>query len=566
MKKASFYCAFISMLIISAISFGQTYSGPATGSVGSGVVVTTDNFVLVPIGSELPSEQKIINIEEPDFGPMYYNGDMEVFDDYVYIDDSNAQQHSGGEIGINFKLHSFPSIPMTNSIPPDPHMAVGPNHVITTVNSRFHIYDREGNLLKNIDANAWTSAVLPNPGAFDPQIIYDHYEGRWFMLWYNQNSTANTAFFLISYSDDSNPLGTWYMYALDATKNGSNSTTTWGDYPQIGYDDQAIYINSRQFGFSGGLFYNKIRILTKSELYAANAGPLTWVDIWNIRRPNGSEALDVLQPALSYDPGINAAYFTWSSSGTANFYTLYKITNPITNPVLTGVELPVPTYFQAPLANQLGGGSPRIETGGSKIRAATVLRDGKLYAVHGMRNSQFAAYGSLKYFVVDVNTNTILEQVEQGAQGFFFFYPAIIVDQDHNIAITYSRSADTEYAGSYYSTKLGTDPPGLSPSKVMVEGLGNYVVTFGGSRNRWGDYLGAALDPVNQYDIWLYSEYAAGTNQWGTWLTEIRMQPFQGVYAHTLTPDLDFGNIEVNFTSNTITAILANYGDQDLVI
>jgi len=90
-----------------------------------------------------------------------------------------------------------------------------------------------------------------------------------------------------------------------------------------------------------------------------------------------------------------------------------------------------------------------------------------------MRNSQFAGYGSIKYFVVDINTN-------KGAQGFFYFYPAIIVDQDHNLAITYSRSADTEYAGAYYSTKLGTDPPGLSPSKVMQEGKGNYIVTFGG--------------------------------------------------------------------------------------
>ena len=44
------------------------------------------------------------------------------------------------------------------------------------------------------------------------------------------------------------------------------------------------------------------------------------------------------------------------------------------------------------------------------------------------------------------------------------------------------------------------------------------------------------------------------------------MEPFTGVYSFTQTPSLNFGNIEVNTTSNTITAILANYGDQDLVI
>jgi len=348
MKKVSFYFTFLFLyvLIISAVSFGQTYSGPSTGTIDSGAVVTTDDFVLIPIGSEPPSKPRIINIEEPDFGPMYYNGDKAVFDNYVYIGDENANYNSGGEIGINFELQSFSSIPMANSIPPDNHMAVGPNHVLAAVNSRFYIYDRDGNLLKNIDADAWTSAVLPNPGAFDPQIIYDHYEGRWFMLWDNQNSGNNTAFFLIAYSDDDNPLGTWYMYAIDATANGNTSTNTWGDYPQIGYDDQAIYINSRQFGFSGGYFYNKIRIINKSELYASNAGSLSWTDLWNIRRPNGSQALDVLQPAISFDSGNNAAYFTWASFGSANFYVVYKISDPITNPVLTGVELPVPHHLQ----------------------------------------------------------------------------------------------------------------------------------------------------------------------------------------------------------------------------
>jgi hypothetical protein len=44
------------------------------------------------------------------------------------------------------------------------------------------------------------------------------------------------------------------------------------------------------------------------------------------------------------------------------------------------------------------------------------------------------------------------------------------------------------------------------------------------------------------------------------------MKPFSGVHAFTASPSIDFGNIEVGTSSNTITAILANYGDQELVI
>ena len=203
---------------------------------------------------------------------------------------------------------------------------------------------------------------------------------------------------------------------------------------------------------------------------------------------------------FSYDGQDNAAYFLWANRNGSTFYVLYKITNPITAPVLTGQRLFGTAYGAAPNANQLGGGTPRIEANGSNIKTTPFVRDGKLYGTHPIRNTQHTAYGSLKYLIIDVGTNTIEEEVELGAQGYFYLYPAIAVDIDHNIAITYSRSADTEYIGAYYSTKLATDPPGtLSSSNVMMEGQANYIVTYSGTRNRWGDYLGAALDPVNEF-------------------------------------------------------------------
>ncbi|MCK5371369.1 MAG: hypothetical protein KAQ62_22565, partial [Cyclobacteriaceae bacterium] len=537
MKKGTFITAIWMVLFFSALTFGQVHSGPATGDILSGVEVSTDGFAMVPIGME---PQMPIRYREPmdyDSGPVYYEGDQPVFDNYVYVDDSNAQQRGGDAIGFNFELYSFPSI-QSGGTPPDPHMAVGPDHVIAIVNSRFHIYDREGNLLKNIDADAWCTPALPNPGAFDPQILYDHYEGRWFMLWDSQNDATQTAWFIISYSDDEDPLGTWYMYALDATVNGTTAANNWGDYPQLGYDDQGIYISSRQFSFAGNFNYSKIRILNKSELYAANSGPLFWTDLWNIRHLNGQHP-DGLHPTISYDPGNNTAYFFWNTDGSANYYSLYRITNPITNPDLTAVDLPVPFYGPAPDGEQLGS-TARIHAGSGGfpgVRNAPILRDGKLYGVHHIRNTQFSANASVKYYVIEVNTNAVTEQVEFGAQGFYYLFPAITVDMDHNLAITYSRTTATEYVGAFYSTKLSTDPPGLSESKVMQEGSGS--ITF----NRWGDYLSAALDPVNQYNIGLYSEYANG-NAWGTWVTEIRMKPFPGAHGYLSVDEINLGSVE----------------------
>ena len=545
----------ISFLTFSNVIFSQTtFQGPATGSVANGVMVTTDDFAFVPSGDEILGEPRVIEFMEYNAEPLFIQGEAPVSDNYFYVE-SGAQ--GGAEIGINFELHSFESIGYQSLWPPDPAMSVGPNHVVAAVNNRFHIYDRDGNLLKNISESQWISQVVNTPVISDPQVIYDHHHGKWVMLWFTRNDAILQAPFVIAHSDDENPLGIWYMYAINSELNGSTYAGNWGDYPKIGYDDQALYINSRQFGFGGGYQYNKIRILNSSDFYAAQGGAVSWTDLWNIRVIG--DPYDVIHPFYSYDTGGNAAYFVYARNQGASFYELFKITDPITNPVLTSTRYNLSTFYSsAPSAQQLGGPAVANFTW---ITKAPVLRDGLLYAAHAIRNTQHTTYSSIKYFVFDINSNTLIEEVEQGEDGYFFIQPAITVDKDHNIALTYSKSSSTSYIGAYYSTRLSTDPPGLlSSSKVMTEGLSPH-----GNSTRWGDYFSAAVDPVNQYDIWLFCEFAKNNN-WSTWLTEIRMKPFPGVHAFLGPHSIDFSDVEIGTTSSTIPAVLANYGENDLVI
>ncbi len=110
------------------------------------------------------------------------------------------------------------------------------------------------------------------------------------------------------------------------------------------------------------------------------------------------------------------------------------------------------------------------------------------------------------------------------------------------------------------------DPPGLNPSIMLQEGLGNYVVTFGGTRNRWGDYSGIQLDPVDEYGVWTFTEYVAATNTWGTNVARIRMAAYPGAHAYPIPNSFDFNDVEIGTESQTASIILANYGDADLVI
>jgi hypothetical protein len=549
----------VTLLCVQDLLSQVSYQGPVTGSVPSGAVVNTGTFADSPIfGDEEIISDK--NLVYPDTEPPIIENDGSNIFQPTYVEDTNVTDNPNG-IGDNSLLLKTWLVQQSNNvIPPDPTIAVGPNHIIVLTNdgNGIRIYDKQGTLLKTISSDAWWSAVWPSQSG-DPQIIYDHYAGRWVMVFMQVDDIAFTAGDLIAYSDDSDPFGTWYMYRLP--------NNLWGDFPQIGFDEEAIYIATNNFTFAGAGQYVKIRIISKAELYASNAGALTYKDIWNISIPNSGNGVFNLRPSFQYSPA-GGHYFLYAARGGWNIYSLYKLVNPTTSPVLTGVNINVPFYGPTPNANQLGGGTPLIESGGSPVRNAPIFRDGHLYFAHSMRNSVYSNYASIKYAKINVATNTVVESAELGADKFYYIYPAIAVDKNGNIGITCSRSADGEYIGAYYTTRRYNDPPGLSSSKPLQVGLGNYVKTIGGTnpRNRWGDYMGAFLDPEDEYSFWMVSEYASGTNAYSCVVGQVRLQPFTGIYVYPEIQDYDFGDVEVGEVSDTIDAIIANYGTDDLVI
>ncbi len=557
-------------LILTINSFAQldsVFYQTSVGSVNSGAMQTTDNFFdefIPPIAGEIFEMPPLPRNIPPGLEGEMPEIDESLIPETIYIEDTGMYENPSGGNGQTVLLNSFLGFNATNAVPPDPTMAAGPNHVIAMVNgfpSWFRIFDKQGNVLKTISAAAWWAPVSPDEYG-DPQILYDHFAGRWFMLVMQVNDGNLTAGNLIAYSDDSDPLGIWYVYRLDTKLHGTVSSNTWGDYPQIGFDDEAIYIMTRCFTFgSNNLLYNKIRVIKKSELYASNGGPLTWRDFWNIGAPNNPASKpDGIHPTFCYTAG-QGGYFFWAGYGGWNSYYLYRVLNPLSSsPTIKGKIIPA-SYGGSPNANQLGGG--QIMSNGSACRVAPIVKDGKLYMTHSVQNPVFPANISIRYNIVNLSTYTIDESADLGAQNYYYIFPTIAVDQNGNLALTFSRSADTEYVGAFYSSKQVGDPPGLQPSVPFAEGKANYSQ---GNPSRWGDYMAIYLDPSNNYDVWMHTEYVAAQNSWATYIGRIRMEPFSGVYTYASPLSINFGDVEVGDASETFSTIISNYGDTDLII
>jgi len=224
------------------------------------------------------------------------------------------------------------------------------------VNTSFGIWDKEGNLIQTINPDTWFQGLVSDPGCFDPQIMYDHYEKKWIMTWDSQDDALKRAHFLVAVSDDSIPLGNWYIWALPANQNGGTVVNNWGDYPHIGFDKEAIYINSRSWTFAttttpAQYQYNKIRIIAKSDIYNNLGGAISWTDIWDITDTDVSVTYkpDVIMPAITYDSD-DPNYFLHSPRYGGNFVSLYSITNPakqITKKSAIIIPMPglIPNFF-----------------------------------------------------------------------------------------------------------------------------------------------------------------------------------------------------------------------------
>ncbi len=551
------------LLILSISTYSQiVYQGPVTGTTSAGVILNTDNFT---------SEMN----DRPFRFRMFANQSVPDIDPPFIPNDALAPEGSNLFLNPQFKgkaltpdniivFTSVKGIPQGNSIPPDPYLAVGPNHIIQTVNTQFRITDKFGRNPKTITGDTWYRNIYSQANVFDPKICYDHFANRWIMVWLHQNDAASEGVYLLSVSDDDDPNGVWYNWVLRSDLNGMTPSGTWGDYQGVGFDDKAIYFTSNQFTFTGTSSGNKIRIIPKEQMFAGTSpGPLTYIDIYNVSYPNsgGVNAFGI-RPVRMQTASNNYYFAVHSPYTTKTNFGIYTLKDPITNPVLTGVAVPVTTYYTPPNPDQLGGGTPLIDGGGANLRNEPVFKDDVIHLVH---STKVGNYSGARYLAISTQTYSALTDMVVGDANHYHTYPALAVTQDDDVLITYSKSSENMYMGAYYTIiPASTGIP--SESIELQAGKGNYVKTFSGTRNRWGDYNGAWTDPSDPDNLFMFTEYVDATNTWGCWLGGVRIKPYPNITASFSKSEIDFGYQEIDVPSDTTTVKIINHGAPTLII
>ncbi len=250
-----------------------------------------------------------------------------------------------------------------------------------------------------------------------------------------------------------------------------------------------------------------------------------------------------LQPAHVYgtipsNVGVFLFDSGWEDSGNGDDYIeIIRVENPLNNPSFSHqfINLGDVDYGSVPQAPQ-NGTSDLIDFGDDRAQSC-VWRDDRLVGAFTVNPPSGTDADQATVLWFDVNTtnlsNLSLSQSgmvggEDIASNTYTSYPAISLNQDGDIAIGFSASASSIYAGAYYTIHKSTDAAGtVQPSQTLHAGLDQYYRVFSGSRNRWGDYSSIALDPSDEMNFWVFNQYAwtrgsssGGDGRWKTCFAE----------------------------------------------
>ena len=422
------------------------------------------------------------------------------------------------------KTFSFSGVSQTvacNCIPPDPHGAVGKSHFVQVTNSHVDIYTTTvpPALVKSVKLNTFFGEpILPGGGnfLFDPRVVYDPIWNRWIVIaTRNATSAGDTVHkFRLAVSKTSNPTGAYNSYTVNFGGAPFQDGDFW-DYPQLGFDQDAIFITGNIFDFSGAYRTTTMISIAKARVYN---GLVFSAPIFTGLAPT-------LAPPIVQDDNANA-YFVAANDGTSlHLYRGTNLSNPANATLVLQANVAVPAYTVPPNAAQPGT-AVLLDTGDGRFVNASSQVGDSLWNVHSIAIGP----AGLRWYQIDTEgagANTLKQIGSTFAAGNSSDFNASIAANAFDEAFLNWSSVDAGAginAQVRFSGRLATDPLGsILPGLVLFQSPTFYQM-FGQTSGtaRWGDYSAVSLTPnangtcAAGRRAWVTNQKTNGTTTWGT--------------------------------------------------
>jgi hypothetical protein len=406
----------------------------------------------------------------------------------------------------------------SNSMPTDPSIAVGPDHVFAVFNTGFAIYDKDGNTL--VGQTAPNPAIFPSGGCCDLTVSYDPVAtsasnstpGRWVISFLGGGAQ-------VAVSDGPDPVTSgWNVYRIN-TINDYQKLSVWSD----GY-----YVSDQSNG-------NRMYAMERQAML--DGEPAGNVSIQGFQLPNfrnqGFASVQALNISDDQYPGPGNATIVFfqddaypgQAEDSIKFWDLdVDFDTPGNSTISAPQEIivtPFTSIFDGAAFDNL------TQPGGSDIDALQGI------IMNQAQYKKFPSYESAIFnFVIDIDptggeqaairwyefrrdTPTdpwVMEQEGTFADpdGRHFWHGSMIMDAQGNIGMGFSVLGNTstengledEFVSSYYTGRLSSDPAGTMTIEPQLIAQGaNNIPGF-----RYGDYSKIDIDPSDYKRMYYINE------------------------------------------------------------
>jgi hypothetical protein len=356
---------------------------------------------------------------------------------------------------------------------------------------------------------------------FDPKIIYDPYRQHWvYVILANSSGIGNPqqSAILIAVSQTSDPMGNWFTWRIDADAENDE----WFDYPSVGFNKNWLVINGNLFPIgSGGSTITRTFAININDLYAGGNIGYTIFTTTNY---------STICPALTYDPNMNDLWCVTNDDIDDNDLRFFKISGGPGNPSMTEEGFITVGSDWGRGGNDIGpqsGTSTKINTNDHDV-LSVIWRNGSLFSVQTVFIPDVQNppdYCTIQFVISDPGTATVQQAIRFSANtNSMYAHPCLAVNSSGDVIISCTRFTNSGFPSACVLVRRGGTADFFETTFKAGE---DWYVNFDSqSRNRWGDYTTAMIDPSDDKSIWLASEYAlpkgAGNiGIWGTWWAKI---------------------------------------------
>jgi hypothetical protein len=376
-----------------------------------------------------------------------------------------------------------------NCQPPDTIAAAGPNHVVELVNTAIEVFNKNGTVA-NAPESLATFFSPSNPNQSDPFVFYDELAGQFVVgvLEYSSTSAANLVDFATG-TDSSGGIS-WTIH----TPIASGESSLFLDYPRVGYNADAYFIEGNMFSSS----FAHVQIITVNK----SGGVLSRHD---------DSSLFTATPAAMHGaaPG-GPEYFVESANAGGSALQIVTETNVLSSsPTFSTTAVSVPAYANAGSAPQgVAAFDDRIFNAADR----TIGGVNHLVAAHqvasGRRNSAPVA----RWYDIDTSTMSLIQSGNPtpGVHGASTFMPTVDINTAGSIGMTFDESAKREFWSMYVTERTASDRSGSMEAPVLAAaGIAR------SPDSRVGDFSGTTVDPSDGLTFWSANEYQ-GADFWDT--------------------------------------------------